>query len=305
MNLSLKTLSSWTTLSLVGLAGVSTQSYSQGVISYSTQAYKVNEATQQADVNRKAAILYVDYDNIVGQGDFKTKFQNNFGQFLLTLKALHYPEVDLNVNVYGNFAYHFQSEPNEKGERMLDAEAFEVWKDTLPTWCQLRDTPTRKSKGPTHGKTCADAMIMFGLQHDAFMGHSVALMSNDVDFDHHLKLLKEHAPSVDLFTNKLCHYDLKSALPDYIDAREIMLQSGLSSVDMALSELSTLGRSFSYAILRAHFEFYSQNDWQGTGSFQKFLTVLAPMLDFNFREQGKIHVGPALNTPTHLFDQLA
>ncbi len=293
MNYSLKTLTSWVKATLVGLAGASIPANAQDSLSHPTQVTGHDAVEHHAKAHKKAAVLYIDYDNIAGNGEFGSQFQDQFGQFLLTLKTLYYPDTALRVKIYGNFAYHFPGKLNAEGKRPLDTQAFHAWKQSLPKWCKLHNTPTRKSKGKAAGKTRADGIIMFGLQQDAFLGHPVALMSNDVDFDYHLKSLNDAEYSVKLFTNKLCHYDLKSALPDPVDARAIMQQSGFSSTDMALSELCSMGKVISYKALRRNFDFYAQNNWQGTGSFKRFLRTVAPMLKFDFSEYGKIRVSAA------------
>ena len=284
MNLKFKTAASWINVSVLGLASASNLA-AAGHPSVDTLNSKAS-ISQQEPVVEKLAVLYIDYDNIVSKGELLKPFQKHFHTFLESIKQRFFIDQDLRVKLLGNFRFHFPA-----GHNKLDEYSFRAWSAGLPEWCELIDTPCRKTKSEHNGikdKTKADPEIMYGMQHDAYHGHPVALLSNDVDFDVTLLRLQMEQFQVSLLTNKICNKELLKSVPRYFDAREAMLDAGLSGIAMAASELAMLPSTLNFSMTRSRFQVYARNNWCGTGSF-KALLAAAEGAELDYSEHGKIH----------------
>lgn len=246
-------------------------------------------ATSGAYITRKSeasnATIYVDYDNIAYDG-LSTSFHKEFPNLIKRLVADNFSKHSTTVKIYGNFAYHFPGHFIHRGRKIIDPIAFSEWQHSLPDWCEVIDTPVIGHAG----KTDADPLIMREISKDCFNGKAVGLFSNDKDFRYHMKDVFNTGQKAVIFTNKRADSRLLNSIPKQVNAKSTMLDLGFSPNELALKDLTSLPLTLNYQVTRHNFDIYSRKNWFGKGSFEAFMSSLSDLIEFDFSEDGRIHI---------------
>lgn len=235
--------------------------------------------------------IFVDLDNVIGSKDrLGQQLLDNLPQFFNSISERNFSGEDVTYKLYGNHAY-------------LHVDIL-----ALPENMLFIDTPYQEDKKSTQ----ADQDIL----NDAWLNthmttDSIGVFTNDKDYAQLFKNMSLCKKDICLLTNRLCSKKLLTSTQNKIDARFSMLDIGISAceiVEKNLNKFISRGDELSYYQTFTLCKAFSNNNWQGYGSFQAFLEAsLGKKCDLSHGKKIKVFDAPSLNKTQYkaLFDGLS